>query len=782
MGEDVPSKMCWGEGGEAKAEARATAGWFSGAKQSRVFVLDGASDVTAPDPMLAGEMHGIVPTSVCASVSEPTMKERYPMMCWCSTEGPQHPEGLCRATRQGHRGRLPLTSKLLWAAPFFGWHSMKSLKVGYMQRFYTDDYPRASFGIMAFASVLSVLMDAFTDPTMASWTDGLRSKFGRRRPFIFAAAFFVPTAITLGWTPSLVSPGIAASLWYGAFHIMYKLADTLLLIPLEAWGAQLTPVYKESTSVWTTRKLMGDFGIIVGIAVVPFFFVTRSCLATPDDGCVEFPAINIVYGIGFACSALLLAWRGKEPPPAAKIERVRYSCEDTIPMLIATFLNRPFRSVLAVEAAKAAGQDIPYIILPYLTAWLLGEKCLPSTKVFQYIVLCNLGMGLLSVPLWSCFVSRTSKHAGTLAYNLLLGVVMLVCVSFGHDSGDCSMTTLMIGVLGIAAGPALAGNFIVWALLADSVDYDELLTGGRRREASYYMAAQFVPKFLSIPAESVPFLLLAYFKYARPLKASFKPLCGNPPAGMTPDDLCHAFYMNETAGANWCSDILTCQNLHDNGVTFICDLAFGECGIKQNDNVRMVLRMCLSMIPSLFGFLAAGALIAYPKQARSEEAHTKVIAAIARVKQGEIVEDPWRPGSMIHPAEPPTELAGALSYFWPSELKSCLDRGSGAGAAEPADVSRLWHRPLAVTLVGLVLIPPGIAVVTAGFPDLFDDLGASVSPLGLMAIGVGISGAWFNGMRVRVALHLQRVGVSRKEVAARYNVVAPFVGGRRVDL
>lgn len=151
----------------------------------------------------------------------------------------------------------------------------------------------------------------------------------------------------------------------------------------------------------------------------------RSCLATPDDGCVEFPAINIVYGIGFACSALLLAWRGKEPPPAAKIERVRYSCEDTIPMLIATFLNRPFRSVLAVEAAKAAGQDIPYIILPYLTAWLLGEKCLPSTKVFQYIVLCNLGMGLLSVPLWSCFVSRTSKHAGTLAYNLLLGVVKL---------------------------------------------------------------------------------------------------------------------------------------------------------------------------------------------------------------------------------------------------------------------------------------------------------------------------------------------------------------------
>lgn len=109
-------------------------------------------------------------------------------------------------------------------------------------------------------------------------------------------------------------------------------------------------------------------------------------------------------------------------------------------------------------------------------------------------------------------------------------------------------------------------------------------------------------------------------------------------------------------GANWCSDILTCQNLHDNGVTFICDLAFGECGIKQNDNVRMVLRMCLSMIPSLFGFLAAGALIAYPKQARSEEAHTKVIAAIARVKQGEIVEDP--------PAQCPTCRRRGLRSLW----------------------------------------------------------------------------------------------------------------------
>merc|ERR1712194_388555 len=109
-----------------------------------------------------------------------------PMLCFCEPGGDIRP---CRFVPQGHRGTLPLRRKLLWAAPQFGWFALKYMKVGWMKKFYTDDYPRASLGIMAFSSVLSVLIDAFTDPKMAVWTDTLRSKYGRRRPFVFVSAF-----------------------------------------------------------------------------------------------------------------------------------------------------------------------------------------------------------------------------------------------------------------------------------------------------------------------------------------------------------------------------------------------------------------------------------------------------------------------------------------------------------------------------------------------------------------------------------------------------------------
>lgn len=63
---------------------------------------------------------------------------------------------------------MPFRRRFLWALPYCGWLALKYLKIGYMKKFYTDDYPQASLGIIAFASVLSVLVDAFMDPFTAT--------------------------------------------------------------------------------------------------------------------------------------------------------------------------------------------------------------------------------------------------------------------------------------------------------------------------------------------------------------------------------------------------------------------------------------------------------------------------------------------------------------------------------------------------------------------------------------------------------------------------------------
>mmetsp|Transcript_46932 Transcript_46932/g.135203 ORF Transcript_46932/g.135203 Transcript_46932/m.135203 type:complete len:213 (+) Transcript_46932:1-639(+) len=207
----------------------------------------------------------------------------------------------------------------------------------------------------------------------------------------------------------------------------------------------------------------------------------------------------------------------------------------------------------------------------------------------------------------------------------------------------------------------------------------------------------------------------------------------------------------------------------------------GECGLKQNASVRSTLLLCFSLVPAVFVLAGVVALWFYPKAARNEASHEAVLHAIAKLKRGQRVADPWREGNYIYPAEPPTRNAGLLSYFLPHELKDVIGRSNLGAPAEPADVSRLWRGPLLWALLGVALLPARVAVVVAGLEGLADDLGASVSPLGLMLVGIGIVVVWFHGLRVWVAMRLRSSGVEVQEVVARLNAVAPFVGAARIE-
>ncbi|MET0183283.1 MAG: MFS transporter, partial [Caulobacterales bacterium] len=48
---------------------------------------------------------------------------------------------------------------------------------------------------------LAVLLDAVIDPSIGQWSDNFRSRWGRRHPFMYAAALPVPILFFLLWNP-----------------------------------------------------------------------------------------------------------------------------------------------------------------------------------------------------------------------------------------------------------------------------------------------------------------------------------------------------------------------------------------------------------------------------------------------------------------------------------------------------------------------------------------------------------------------------------------------------
>lgn len=117
-------------------------------------------------------------------------------------------------------------------------------------------------------AALPRLCDAFTDPLMGFISDNHRSKWGRRRPFMFIGAILTGLFFMLLWKLP-VDKGLDYVWWYFLIgSVIFYGAYTVFATPLVALGYEMTPDYHERT------RLMG-FTSVAGNLVyfaTPWFF------------------------------------------------------------------------------------------------------------------------------------------------------------------------------------------------------------------------------------------------------------------------------------------------------------------------------------------------------------------------------------------------------------------------------------------------------------------------------------------------------------------------------
>jgi len=112
------------------------------------------------------------------------------------------------------------------------------------------------------------LLDALSDPVMGYISDHSRSRWGRRRPFIFAGAL-VSGAIFAGlWQ---LPAGHSQDFYFWYFLIganLFYLGYTVFATPLIALGYEMTPDYNERTRLMGVSNFLGQFAWVVA----PWFF------------------------------------------------------------------------------------------------------------------------------------------------------------------------------------------------------------------------------------------------------------------------------------------------------------------------------------------------------------------------------------------------------------------------------------------------------------------------------------------------------------------------------
>ncbi|MCV6628431.1 MAG: MFS transporter [Flavobacteriaceae bacterium] len=144
------------------------------------------------------------------------------------------------------------------------------------------------------------IVDAITDPIMGFLTDNTKSKWGRRRPYIFVGAILSGVLFILLWQ---MSPDNSPTynFWYFLFFsILFIIGNTIFATPLVGLGYEMSSDYKERTRLMAFANTIGQ----IAWMIVPWFWVIIAdpeVFASQDVGVRQLSvivgAICIVLGV-----------------------------------------------------------------------------------------------------------------------------------------------------------------------------------------------------------------------------------------------------------------------------------------------------------------------------------------------------------------------------------------------------------------------------------------------------------------------------------------------------
>ncbi|OQW46646.1 MAG: hypothetical protein A4S16_10160 [Proteobacteria bacterium SG_bin6] len=357
--------------------------------------------------------------------------------------------------------RIGTRSLALYALPNVP-HSLALLPViNFVPAFYADEraLPLALVGLMLF---LTRITDIFTDPIIGIWSDCLRTRIGRRKPFILAGLPIICASVWFVFVPP-AEAGLMAL--FGGLFFIY-LGFTIVDLPYNAWGAELSNDYDERSRISAWRGAAGSVGTLAALSIP----LLLQSLGQPGTGTALF-WMALFFVIAQPAAFLLTIMRLPESAPADLNE----TPQPFVQSLRMTLSNGPFVRLLIATTLIIAAMTIGATLNLLMFKHVIGaQEAFPVAIFLQNIA------ALIGIPLWTMVARRRGKHGAMAA--AAAWIALCLAGSFLWGRGDAIGFSATMIALGLGLGGLL---FLAQALTADVTDKD-LLETGRERTATYY--------------------------------------------------------------------------------------------------------------------------------------------------------------------------------------------------------------------------------------------------------------------------------------------------------
>ena len=143
--------------------------------------------------------------------------------------------------------------------------SLKGFAFGTFLLFYYSQVLGLPASLAAGAIAVALIVDAFFDPMVGSFSDHLKTRLGRRHPLMCLSAGPLGLSLFLVFSPPHgLPPNILAS-WLLLTTVAANMSMSVFLIPWTALYAEFSDDYAERTTIVTYRYAMGWIGSLIFI-------------------------------------------------------------------------------------------------------------------------------------------------------------------------------------------------------------------------------------------------------------------------------------------------------------------------------------------------------------------------------------------------------------------------------------------------------------------------------------------------------------------------------------
>jgi GPH family glycoside/pentoside/hexuronide:cation symporter len=113
------------------------------------------------------------------------------------------------------------------------------------------------------------VFDSITDPIMGFISDNTRSRWGRRRPYVFLGGLIMGIAFIIMWQ-LYIDNSLEYNFWYFfLWSLVFYLGLTIFSVPYVAMGYEMSDDFKERTSIMAIAQWIGQWAWVIA----PWFWV-----------------------------------------------------------------------------------------------------------------------------------------------------------------------------------------------------------------------------------------------------------------------------------------------------------------------------------------------------------------------------------------------------------------------------------------------------------------------------------------------------------------------------